>query len=73
MKDGGGIFPVLDKMDYGSHFVYKTIGITLRDYFAGQALTGLLADTRRDAAPEDFARIVYRLADAMLAEREKSK
>ncbi len=48
-------------------------GMSLRDYFAGKALQGLLA------APADeenmtlagFADDAYRLADAMLVERAK--
>ena len=45
-------------------------GISLRDYFAGCALTGLLVDTSlSQAAVVTFA---YEVADAMLKEREKS-
>ena len=49
-------------------------GMSLRDYFAGQALTGLLwADnsaTDPEVAPE-VARDAYLLADAMIAEKRK--
>lgn len=45
-------------------------GISLRDYFAGCALTGLLVDTSlSQAAVVTFA---YEAADAMLGHREKS-
>lgn len=50
-------------------------GMTLRDYFAGQVLVGLLASVTRDAtgfATIDGGGLVadcYKLADAMLAER----
>lgn len=44
--------------------------MTLRDYFAGQALAGSLANT--DApTPEVEAQWAYEIADAMLAERAK--
>ena len=51
--------------------------VSLRDYFAGQALAGILAgiDTgpvltsARSAHP--FSRLSYKIADAMLAERDK--
>lgn len=47
-------------------------GMSLRDYFAGQALAGLLAhlpgDSRRSAVG-----LAYRLADAMLVERERKE
>ena len=45
-------------------------GMSLRDYFAGQALTGLLAHASGEA-PESSPSMAYKLADAMLAEREK--
>lgn len=43
-------------------------GMTLRDWFAGQALTGLLAGGTPDDA-HVVARCAYFVADAMLAER----
>jgi hypothetical protein len=51
-------------------------GMTLRDWFAGQALMGLLAfDGFASPDPEDipaqFARSAYRLADAILKERNR--
>lgn len=44
-------------------------GMTLRDYFAAAALTGLLASSTGDQ-PENFAKGAYLMADAMLAARE---
>ena len=43
-------------------------GMTLRDYFAGQALQGLIA---RSSTPFDIfaARYAYRIADIMLEAR----
>ncbi len=54
-------------------------GMTLRDWFAGQALNGMLAGLILDdghhspviGEPEVFARKVYAIADAMLTERTK--
>ena len=52
-------------------------GMTLRDWFAGQALAGILPVCARDTPTPDetqtqaFARKAYALADAMLAERAK--
>jgi hypothetical protein len=43
-------------------------GMTLRDYFAGQALVGLV--TRSSNGPTSVE-IAYALADAMLAQRTK--
>jgi len=46
--------------------------VTLRDYFAGQALAGLLADGLRDKRDDDdIAEVAYGMADAMLNERER--
>jgi hypothetical protein len=41
--------------------------ITLRDYFAAAALTGLLSDGDRKSAVEN----AYAIADKMLEERER--
>lgn len=43
-------------------------GMTLRDYFAGQALTGLAATASGKWA--DYARGAYAIADAMLEARK---
>ena len=44
-------------------------GMTLRDYFAGQALAGMLAAPPEIAAPCDYASVAYDYADAMLTTR----
>ncbi|KXU93487.1 hypothetical protein CR51_29320 [Caballeronia megalochromosomata] len=53
-------------------------GMSLRDYFAGQALAGDMADERlaSDASPallEARAQLYYRLADAMLRVRAEDE
>lgn len=74
-KNGGPAFP-------GGSFPehpQQPNGMTLRDWFAGQALTGMLAHgTRyrpRPGDPENWheaiAKEAFEIADAMLAEREK--
>jgi hypothetical protein len=45
-------------------------GITLRDWFAGQALMGMLADHHTDGSFDSFAASAYCHADAMLKARE---
>ncbi len=64
-----------------SHVDYLQFGMSLRDYFAGQAVGAILtldmteAPGVRPKAGEDgnamLARLAYSLADAMLAERAK--
>jgi hypothetical protein len=49
-------------------------GMTLRDYFAAKALTGMLGSRNPNTPrfhPEDDAAYVYAVADAMLKAREQ--
>jgi hypothetical protein len=46
-------------------------GMTLRDYFAAKAMTGLLtAEIVGEYSNEHVAEIAYRIADAMLKARQ---
>ena len=49
---------------------YCTPGMSLRDYFAAQALTGLIAQC--NMPNEVYAKMSYSIADAILAARESS-
>lgn len=65
-NDGGFAFPsVGGSPDAGVAWRYH--GMTLRDWFAGQALAGLLANSGH--FPGNPAEAAYRYADAMLAAR----
>lgn len=73
-NDGGPAFPVPLNIHVGEvrkeNSPYD--GMTLRDYFAGQALVGLCqsgVDLNYDEA--HIASVCGRLADAMLAKREE--
>lgn len=46
-------------------------GMTLRDWFAGQALPTLVATTDKRVTPEIIAQVAFQMADAMLTERSK--
>jgi hypothetical protein len=48
-------------------------GMTLRDWFAGQAIVGLLANPNNTQSPEwaGFSWDAYKMADAMIAQRDK--
>jgi hypothetical protein len=63
-KTGGAAFPL--ESDYGSQS-----GMTLRDYFAGQAIVALAEHMMGVDMSHSQAEQAYRLADAMIAEREK--
>lgn len=67
-------FPLADHYSHdGIPLSEGSQGMTLRDWFAGQALQGLCAQSQIHAMShrsEDTASKAYRLADAMLAQRE---
>jgi hypothetical protein len=77
--DGGPAFPVVAENGLG----HVADGMSLRDWFAGQALAGMMSggfkpNEAMDDDPEwegqkdyktPFALVAYRIADAMLAER----
>jgi hypothetical protein len=46
----------------------QNTGMTLRDYFAAKALTGIIAGSP-GSVPQWLASRAYEIADAMLAER----
>ena len=49
----------------------RPMSLTLRDYFAGKALNGVIADPTVQVDPQTAAKACYEYADAMLAERGK--
>lgn len=71
--DNPPAFPHL--VPHNPDFAYSATGMTLRDYFAGQAMHGLIARSGPGRLPfdEDIAKQAYRIAQAMLAEREKNR
>lgn len=52
---------------------HQYLGLTIRDYFAAAALQGFMAnkDRPQNYCPFDDSAYCYRIADAMLAERDK--
>lgn len=77
MKDNGGMAFPCSLIDYGSGPTapdsYGLGGMSLRDYFAGQAIEGLLGkySLNKPEDQETITRMAYQLSDAMLAERNK--
>jgi hypothetical protein len=71
INDGGPAFPVPDSHHANGQVQYGANGMTLRDWFAGQALAGMCAvPVPRSTKAETFADSAYVLADEMLKARE---
>jgi hypothetical protein len=72
-------FPFVDRSETQNTIMAFSDGMTLRDYFAGKAITGLMAsDPMVNGRPwnmkndcYDLAKASYKLADAMLKAREQ--
>ena len=63
-ETGGPAFPVMDETPaHGQHY-----GLTMRDWFAGMALAGKPPESVLN--PEQWAKIAYEIADAMLKARD---
>lgn len=58
-------------MEKGSPLVTAAQGMSLRDYFAGQALAGFCADPNNSGDHDLHAKCSYERADAMLKARAK--
>lgn len=67
INDGGAAFPESGERGKAA----GGEGMSLRDWFAGQALTGLLANTNNSGVVQNYAEDAYAFADAMLAARNK--
>jgi len=76
-NDGGPAFPRPASMMalHDEPTLHRAFaGMSLRDWFAGQALAGMLAGLPdADRGPKGYAHDAYLIAAAMLAERERRK
>ena len=81
MKDGGHAFPcIFQSFQNGQGETAHDYGMSLRDWFAGQALAGPVASRASLYDGQEIARIggskwmsglAYNIADAMLKAREE--
>jgi len=75
-KDGGPAFAsdayhTVTDSEGNPAYLQRSDGMTLRDYFAGQALAGMLANLDNVSMTfSQFGSCAYKYADAMLAARE---
>ena len=69
-NDGGPAFPRA-----GSDYVKAQVGMSLRDWFAGQALAGIMANARLVTvlaeSKQDPASCAFEMAEFMMEERSK--
>lgn len=65
-SDGGPAFPMVNELGVIHHS-----GMTLRDWFAGQALIGYLSGRNSARTPEEWSDLAWQAADAMIASRSK--
>jgi hypothetical protein len=80
-NDGGPAFPISDVYFPNGEIQFGMAGMSLRDYFAGQALQQFVAERdhnvwaheRSAEARHEIARAAYRIADAMIAARKESE
>ncbi|MFL9943685.1 hypothetical protein [Paraburkholderia graminis] len=80
IKDGGPAFPVSTRLDdtaneYGhqdGHTTWQYGGLTMRDYFAAQAMQSQLI-THTDQNTRNIVEWSYQVADEMLACRARSQ
>ena len=65
--DGGPAFPSEGVLNYG----VSPAGMSLRDYFAGQAIAGSAVDTSPQSrySKKYISNFAYEIADQMLAQR----
>lgn len=68
VDNSGPAFPVWSR-DVHGNMIAVNYGMSLRDYFAGRVLSNPLIEYMKES--EDVAKACYKLADAMLAERNK--
>lgn len=76
IDDGGSAFPFgITEGAHHGHGMHKQDGMSLRDYFAGQTLSGWLASMTDVDCPQidRVAAFSYEVADAMLAARKGKK
>lgn len=78
--DGGSVYPMLHLTQFDPanpgrlESTYSNAGLTLRDYFAGQVMAGIMGlaiPFDHEWNPAKDASAAYAVADAMLAERAR--
>lgn len=72
INDGGPAFPSGVTFGENGAFIYAPQpGMTLREWFAGQALAGMMADPNVEGSHAQIADCCYAYADAMIVARKR--
>jgi hypothetical protein len=79
--NGGNVFPVITDIvtftsDSPGYDIKSSNGMSLRDYFAAQAIQGILSNSTVSAQPLGWERMAmcetaYQIADEMLEAKDK--
>lgn len=69
-NNGGAAFPCDFNTDTNGSYQK---GMSLRDWFAGQALAGFMSSSNLTLSNADYAKAAYETADAMLAARREAQ
>jgi hypothetical protein len=71
-RDGGPAFPRTIRIPDGDEWETVSVdGMTLRDWFAGMALPAAIREAGRERSIGDVVDFAYRIANAMIEEREQ--
>jgi len=62
----------MDELGYMQHEISKISKGMLRDYFAGQALNGLMSAIKIDIEEREIAEMTYKIADEMIKARDET-
>ena len=69
INDGGPAFPVADIYYPDGRVQFGPSGMTLRDYFAGKVICGMLSDPNCNESTSILAKAAYSVSDAMILAR----
>ena len=68
-KDSGLAFPFVSHGGVSQHQVIES-GMSLRDWFAGMTISGMLSDPNYNDPPDKIAELAYKIANALIQVRE---
>jgi hypothetical protein len=70
-KNGRHAFPIPLQPGQSWQGMAPCDGLSMRDWYAGMAVQGLLSDSGVQGTPDEFAQRAFEVADAMIKRREQ--